>query len=168
MSLHAFVTEMGKLLGNLDNWLETATAHAAAKKFDINDFVLHTRLAPDMLPLVFQIRNSCDQAKYAAARCSGKTAPPHADNETTLDELRKRIANVREYLASFTAKDFEGADDRRISLPRWEGKSMSAVEYFAEYVQPNFFFHLTTTYAILRASGVNVGKNDYLGAMPMK
>ena len=168
MSLHVFVSEMSKLLGNLDSWLDKAAAHATAKKFDFNAFVLHTRLAPDMLPLAFQIRAACDHAKWAAARTAGKDAPSHADTETTVDELKKRIASVREFLGTFTAKDFEGVADRKVSLPRWEGKSCSAVEYFVEYAQTNFFFHLTTAYAILRHSGVDVGKRDYIGATSIK
>jgi uncharacterized protein len=168
MSLHTFVTEMSKLLGSLDHWLEKTTAHATAKKFDANAFVLHTRLAPDMLPLVFQIRSACDHAKWAASRCAGKDAPSHPDTEITVDEVRKRIASVREFLGTFTAKDFEGTADRKISLPRWEGKSMTGAEYFIEYAQPNFFFHLTSAYSILRHNGIELGKRDFLGALPMK
>src|SRR5512135_3596717 len=100
MSLHVFVSEMSKLLGNLDAWLEKASAHATAKKFDVNTFVQHARLAPDMLPLMFQIRSACDHAKYAAARTTGKDAPSHPDTETTVEELHRRIASVREYLAT--------------------------------------------------------------------
>jgi hypothetical protein len=168
MSLNVFVQQMNKLLGNLDTWLEKAAAHATAKKFDINAFALHTRLAPDMAPFVFQIRNACDTAKFAAARCGGKDAPSHPDNETTVDELRKRIASVREFLGTFTEKDFAGAADRKISLPRWEGKSMNAVDYFVEHAQPNFFFHFTTAYAILRHNGFDLGKRDYLGPISYK
>ncbi len=168
MSLHVFVHEMHKLLGQVDGWLDKAVAHATAKKFDVNELVFHARLAPDMLPLAFQVRQICDHAKWAAARCAGKDSPSHADNETTVDELKKRIAGVREFLATFSAKDFEGVAERKISLPRWEGKSMTAVEYFVEYAQTNFFFHLTTAYAILRHNGVEIGKRDYLGAISLK
>ena len=168
MSLYVFVSEMNKLLGQLDSWLDKAAAHATGKKFDINAFVLHTRLTADMLPLAFQIRSACDHAKWAASRTAGKDAPSHADNETTLEEFKKRIASTREFLGTFTAKDFEGASDRRISLPRWEGKSCSAVEYFVEYAQTNFFFHLTTAYNILRKNGVEIGKRDYIGETSIK
>jgi len=168
MSLHVFVLEMSKLLGNLDSWLEKSAAHATAKKFDLNNTLLHGRLAPDMLPLVFQIRSACDHAKWAASRCAGKDAPSFPDDEQTVEQIRKRIAATREFLGTFTAKDYDGASDRKISLPRWEGKSMTAVEYFVEYGQTNFFFHLTTAYAILRHNGVELGKRDYLGAMSMK
>jgi len=72
------------------------------------------------------------------------------------------------YLDGFDAKDFDGADSRKLSLPRWEGKSMTATDYFVEHAMPNFFFHLTTVYAILRHNGIEVGKRDYLGRMSMR
>jgi hypothetical protein len=167
MSIHVFVLEMKKLLRNADGWLDKAAAHASAKKYDVNT-LLQARLAPDMFPLIRQIQAFCDQAKFAAARVAGKEPPSHADNETTLDEARKRIATVIAYLDTFKAEDFAGVDQRTISLPRWEGKSMTAVDYFVEHVQPNFFFHYTTAYAILRHNGVELGKRDYLGAISLR
>jgi hypothetical protein len=167
MSLYPIVLEMKKLLGTVDAWLDKATAHAAAKKYDPN-ILLQSRLAPDMFPLVRQIQSACDHAKWAAARTAGKEAPSHPDTEQTIDELRKRIAVVVAYLGEFSAKDFEGADDRSVTHPRWEGKSMSATNYFIENALPNFFFHFTTAYAILRHNGVDVGKRDYLGAMTLR
>jgi hypothetical protein len=167
MSLYPIVLEMKKLLGMVDVWLDKATAHATAKKYDPS-VLLQSRLAPDMFPLVRQIQSVCDQAKYAAGRTAGKEIPSHPDTEQTVDELRKRIAAVVAYLGDFTARDFEGTDDRSISLPRWEGKSMSATTYFVEHAMPNFFFHLTSAYAILRHNGVEVGKRDYLGALSFR
>jgi hypothetical protein len=167
MSLHTFVLEMKKLLGQVDGWLEKATAHAQHKKFDVNT-LLQARLAPDMFPLVRQIQSTCDQVKFAAARVAGKDPPSHPDTETTVDELRKRIATVKSYVDTFKEEDFAGAEQRTIALPRWEGKSMSLRDYFVEHVHPNFFFHLTMTYAILRHNGVEIGKRDYLGALTMK
>jgi hypothetical protein len=166
MSLYPFVLEMKKLLGQIDGWLDKAEAHATARKFDANT-LLQARLAPDMFPLVRQIQATCDQAKYAAARTSGKDVPSHADTETTFAELRTRVASVVAFLDGFSAADFEGAESRRVTTPRWEGKSMSAREYFVEHATPNFFFHLTTTYAILRHNGVEVGKRAYLGPLPL-
>ena len=166
MSLYHHVIELKKLLGNIDTWLDKAAAHATAKKFDVNT-LLQARLAPDMLPLVFQIRVACDHAKGAAARTAGKDVPVHPDTETTVDELKKRIAIVRDYLDTFKEEDFAGAKDRRVTMPRWEGKSMSAAEYLVEYALPNFYFHLTMTYALLRHNGVELGKKDFLGALPM-
>ena len=83
-----------------------------------------------------------------------------------MSELSKRIATVISYLGGFTARDFEGTDERTIALPRWEGKSMTATTYFLEHAMPNFFFHLTTAYAILRHNGVDLGKNDYVVDLP--
>ena len=167
MMLHASILETKKLLQNLDGWLTKAEAHAAAKKYDPN-VLLQSRLAPDMFPLVRQIQGACDVAKLAAARVTGRDAPSHPDEEKTIDELRKRIASVVAYLSEFTAKDFEGAGDRTVSLPRWEGKSMTATDYFLEHGQPNFFFHVTMAYALLRHNGVDVGKRDYLGQLTMR
>lgn len=167
MSTHHIVLEIRKLLGNLDAVLEKAVASAAARKFD-PAVLLQSRLAPDMFPLVSQVRLACDHAKWSAARSAGKEAPSHADNEQTVDELRARIADVVSFMDGFSAADFAGADDRRVSLPRWEGKSMSASEYLIEYGLPNFAFHYTTAYAILRHNGVDLGKRDYIGSLPMK
>jgi hypothetical protein len=167
MSLYPFVVEMKKLLRQIDGWLDKAEAHATARKFDATS-LLQARLAPDMFPLLRQIQATCDQAKYGAARTTGKEPPSHPDNEQTIAQLRARVASVVEYLGGFSAADFDGIGDRTISLPRWEGKSMTALEYFVEHAQPNFYFHYTSTYALLRHNGVDVGKRDYLGPLPLK
>ena len=167
MSHYVLIQEMKKLLGQVDGWLDKAAAHATAKKFDVNT-LLQARLAPDMLPFVFQVRAACDGAKFAAARSTGKDAPSHPDTETTVDELKKRVTSVVSYLDTFTAKDFDNTDSVSVSLPRWEGKSMTGTNYFAEHALPNFFFHLTTAYALLRHNGVDIGKRDYLGAFTWK
>ncbi len=160
-------SQMQKMLGNLDTWLEKATAHAAKKPFDVN-LLMTARLAPDQFPLARQVQSSCDNAKLAAARLTGKEAPSHPDTEKTVDELRARIKAVRAWLSALTPKDFEGAAERTISQPRWEGKWMSGADYFVEYAVPNFYFHLTHAYAILRHNGVEVGKRDYLGSLSMR
>jgi hypothetical protein len=167
MSIYAFVLESKKLLQNLDAWLQKAVAHAEAKKFNPN-VLLQSRLAPDMFPLLGQIQAVCDQAKYGAARTAGREPPSHPDNEQTMDDARKRIAAVVSYLDTFAKADFDGVEARSISLPRWEGKKMTATDYFAEHAQPNFFFHLTTAYAILRHNGVDLGKRDYLGSLSLR
>lgn len=164
MSIHVFVLEMKKLLRNLDACIDKAVAFAAAKNFDPN-VLLQARLAPDMFPFVRQVQSACDFAKFAAARVAGREPPKHPDTEQTIDELKQRIASVVGYLDSFSAADFEGAEDRTVSLPHWQGKSMTAFDYFVEHAQPNFFFHYTTAYALLRHNGVDVGKRDYLGQM---
>jgi hypothetical protein len=152
-------------LGNLDAILEKAEAHAAERKFDVNNF-LTARLAPDMLPFSVQIRIACDVAKGAAASLSGQVAPKHADDETTFAELRARIGKVRDYLAGFKAEDFAGTTATKlVPIPYPPGKFMQAQEYALGRQIPNFFFHVTTAYALLRAGGVSIGKVDYLGAL---
>lgn len=164
MSIYPFILEMKKLLRSLDGCLDKAVAFAGTKKFDPN-VLLQVRLAPDMFPLVRQVQATCDQAKFAAARLGGREVPSHPDTEQTMDELKKRIATVVGYLDEFSEKDFEGIEGRTVTTPRWEGKSMTATNYFVEHAQPNFYFHLAMTYAILRNNGVDVGKRDYLGQM---
>jgi hypothetical protein len=167
MTLYPILLEMKKLLGNMRGWLDKAESHAATKGYDPN-VLLEARLAPDMFPLVSQFQSACDNAKFAAAFTTGKEPPAHADTEQTVDEVRGRIAAVISYLDTFTAQDFDGADLRTVRRPRWEGKSMTATDYFVEQAMPNFFFHLAMTYAILRHNGVDIGKRDYIGATNLR
>jgi len=160
-------SQMKKMLGQLDKWLETAEAFAKTKSFDPNLF-LGFRLAPDQFAFARQVQTACDTVKLAASRLSGKEAPTHPDNEQTLEELRARVRSVVNYLDGFSAKDFEGAAGRSVTQPRWEGKTLSGADYFVEHAIPNFFFHITHVYAILRHSGVSVGKRDYLGPLSFK
>lgn len=161
------VGQMKKMLGQLDKWLDAAAAFAQKKSFDPNLF-LGFRLAPDQFGLARQVQSACDTVKLAAARLAGKQAPVHADTEQTLDELHTRVRSVIAYLDGFSAKDFEGAATRVITQPRWEGKVMTGADYFLEHAVPNFFFHLTHTYAIFRHNGVDIGKRDYLGALSQR
>jgi hypothetical protein len=158
------ILQMKKMLGQLDKWLVAAEAFADAKKFDSKVF-LTLRLAPDQFAFARQVQTACDTVKLVAARLAGKDAPSHADTEQTVPELRARIATVVTYLNGFTAQDFQGAATRVITTPRWEGKVMSGADYFMEHGVPNFFFHLTHAYAILRHNGVALGKSDYLGPL---
>ncbi len=164
---YPILLQMKKTLAQLDKWLDAATAFAKERSFDPNLF-LAIRLTPDQLPLVKQVQIACDTAKLSASRLSGKEAPSHADTETTIEELHARIRAVTAYLDGFTAKDFDGAATRVITQPRWEGKVMSGADYFLEHAVPNFFFHATHTYALLRHAGVNLGKKDYLGALSLR
>jgi len=159
--------QMKKMLGQLDKWLEAATAYAQSKSFDPNVFV-GLRLAPDQFAFARQVQSACDTAKLAAARLAGKDAPTHPDTEQTLEELRARVRTVVAYLEGFSAKDFNAAATRVITQPRWEGKVMSGADYFLEHAVPNFFFHITHAYAILRHNGVNIGKRDYLGPLTLR
>ena len=156
------LSQMKKMLGQLDKWLDATAAFADAKKIDPNTF-LGFRLAPDQFAFARQVQTACDTAKLAASRLSGKDAPKNEDTEATLDELHSRIRATIAYLDGFTAKDFEAAATRSITQPRWEGKTMSGADYFMEHALPNFFFHVTTAYAILRHNGVGIGKSDFIG-----
>ena len=147
------ISQMKKMLGNLDKWLDAAVAYAQTKSFDPNLF-LTSRLAPDQFSFVRQVQSACDTPKLAAARLAGKDPPSHPDTEQTIGELHARVRTVIAYLDTFTAKDFNAAATRVISQPRWEGKVMSGADYFQEHVVPNFYFHLTHAYAILRHNGV--------------
>lgn len=156
-----------KTLTQLTTWLDAAERHAAERKFDAN-ILMHARLAPDQFPLARQVQIACDTAKLGASRLTGKAAPSHADDEATLADLRTRIASTIAYLRTFTSADFDGAASRVITQPRWEGKVMSGNDYFLEHVVPNFFFHATHTYALLRHNGVPVGKKDFLGPLSQR
>ncbi len=159
--------QMKKMLGQLDKWLDDAAAFAKSKSFDPNLF-LAFRLAPDQFGFARQVQTTCDTAKLSAARLTGKEAPSHPDTEATLDELHARVRSVIAYLDGFSAKDFEGAANRVVTQPRWEGKVMTGANYFLEHAVPNFFFHLTHSFAILRHNGVNIGKLDYLGSLSLR
>ncbi len=154
--------QMKKHLGQLDKWLSAAEAYADGKKFESKNF-LSMRLVVDQFNFAQQVQTACDTAKLAAARLSGKEAPAHADTEETMGQLHERVRAVVAYLDGFTAKDFEGAATRKISQPRWEGQWMTGEDFFREHATPNFFFHLTTAYSILRQHGVPIGKRDFLG-----
>lgn len=155
-------SQFKKQLAQLDQWLALAGDHAKTKGFDSKVF-LSLRLAPDQFAFVKQVQSTCDVAKQAAAFLSGKEAPAHPDTEETLEQLRARVQTVVAYLSTFSPADFAGADTRSVTTPRWEGKSMSGANYFFEHAIPNFYFHLTHSYAILRHNGVALGKKDYLG-----
>jgi hypothetical protein len=164
---HEMFLQFRKMLGQIDRWLDVAVAHAERKPFDPKVY-LTLRLAPDQFPLVRQIQTACDTAKLAAARLTGKVPPSHPDTEQTVDELKARLRAVMDYLATYKAQDFADAATRAIVNPRWEGKVMLGADYFREHAVPNFFFHVTHTYAILRHAGVELGKTDYLGSLSLR
>jgi hypothetical protein len=164
---YQIIQQMKKQLIQLDKWLEAAAAHAQTKGFDPNVF-LGLRLAVDQFAFARQVQTACDTAKLAAARLSGQEAPVQADTEKTLEELRVRVTSVIKYLDGFSANDFQAAATRVITQPRWEGKVMTGADYFLEHALPNFFFHLTHAYAILRHNGVPMGKRDYLGTLSLR
>jgi hypothetical protein len=165
--LYAIFSQMKKQLGQLDKWLDAAAADAKTRSFDPNVF-LGLRLAPDQFAFARQVQTACDTAKLGASRLTGKEAPSQPDTEQTLEELHARVRSVIAYLDTLSAKDFEGAAARVVTQPRWEGKVMSGSDYFVEHALPNFYFHLTHAYAILRHNGVNIGKRDYLGTLSLR
>lgn len=160
----ALVRQLVRSLQNLSACLAKGAQSATDRKFDPS-VLLNARLAPDQFALVRQIQIACDSAKLSAARLAGKDAPKHADTETTIEQLQARIASVVSYLESFGEADFAGTDDRDITLPVAPGMSIKGRDFAIEYALPNFLFHVTTAYAILRHNGVAVGKMDYLGQL---
>lgn len=161
------VPQLQKMLTNLARWIDKAHDHAKARGFDPN-VLLSARLAPDQFPLLRQVQSVCDNAKFLPARLSGKTPPSHPDTEQTWDELRARIQAVVDYLGTFSAADFEGAETRLVPMPYMPGKGMEGRDYLVEYALPNFHFHLVTAYQLLRHNGVELGKLDYIGSANLK
>lgn len=161
------ITQFAKTLQNLSACLGKAAEFAESKKID-GEVLLGSRLAPNQFNLLRQVQIACDTAKTGVARLTGKDAPAHEDNEKTIADAKARIEKVLAYLQTFSAKDFEGAEARHVSQPRWAGKYLTGQEFALHHMIPNFFFHVTTAYSILRHNGVDLGKKDYLGAMPFK
>jgi len=152
-----------RMLGNLDGVLDKAAAHAAARKIDPTVLV-NARLFPDMLPLAAQVRIASDFAKGAVARLTGNEPPKYEDNEATFDDLKARIARTIGYVDGFKPGQFDGADARQVTIKmRGEDKSFDGLTYLANVVLPNFYFHVTTAYDILRHNGVELGKRDFVG-----
>lgn len=152
-----------RMLSNLSTILDKAVAHAEAKKIDPSIFV-NARLAPDMFPLSRQIQIATDMVKGCAARLAGIDVPSYEDNETTFAELQARITKTKEFLQSVSAPQIEGSEDRQITV-KFGSRELSFLgqDYLFDFVIPNFHFHLTTTYTILRHNGVEIGKKDYTG-----
>lgn len=156
-----------KLLSNVDKWLDKAAALADAKKFEV-DVLVTARLAPNQYNFVRQIQAACDQAKFTAAKLTGKEPPAHPDTEKTIAELRQRIRTVVDYLGTFQRDEFNGAEERACSHSWMGGKSLRGGDYLDHFALPNFHFHLTTAYDILRHNGVDLGKMDYIVDLPLR
>lgn len=156
-----------KTLSNLDGWLNKAVAHAERGPYDVAN-LLSARLYPDMFHFTRQVQAACDAAKFAAARTTGREPPKHPDTETTVEELRARVAAVVAFLDTFSAEDFAGAEERIVPLGFLPGKGLSAADYFHQLATPNFYFHVSMAYALLRHNGVDVGKADYIGHLPLR
>ncbi len=156
---------IAKTLQNMEKWMDEADAHAKAKSFDV-DVLAQARLAPDQYSFVRQVQSACDQAKYAAAYLAGKQPPSHPDTEQTFAELRQRIQKCLAFLETVQAKDLAGAEERRVAPPWLGGRWLRGDDYLLHVAIPNFFFHATTAYAILRHNGVGLGKMAYIGSIP--
>lgn len=154
-----------RMLDNLGHWLDKAEAHAKARKFDTSVY-LNARLAPDMLPFTKQIQIACDAAKFGVARLAGVEAPKFEDNEKDFADLRERIRKTIAYVQSVPASQIDGSEDRDVVVPRRDSSmTMKGEVYLKHFTLPNFFFHVTTAYALLRQNGVELGKMDYLGPL---
>jgi hypothetical protein len=153
-----------RILGNMLNWLDRAEAHAQARKFDPDNY-LGLRLAPDMLPFARQIQIVSDGAKGCMSRLAGTEIPKWEDTEASLDDLRARIRKTIEHVQSFSAAQIDGSDSRPIVVPMrgGDGLNFSGETFLKHFALPNFFFHATTAYALLRHAGVELGKADFLG-----
>ncbi len=160
------VTQAVKMLENLDRWLTKAEEFAKSKSFDVN-VLLGARLAPDQYALSRQVQAACDAAKFMAARLGGQPSPAHPDTETTMAELHARVGAVTEFMKGIEAGAYEGASARVVPLPFVPGKGMKGDDYLMELSLPNFYFHVSMAYAILRHNGVPLGKIDYIGSLTM-
>jgi hypothetical protein len=148
---------MGKILAK-------AEVHAEARKFD-QKALIQARLFPDMLPLSAQIQIASDAAKGAGARLAGVEVPSWEDNETTLQQLAERCAKTEKYLADFKPAQIDGTEEREVTLKLGGNPvKFTGQQYLLGFAIPNFYFHITTAYALLRHSGVEIGKRDFLGA----
>ena len=163
ISMHsASVPVFVRNLNNLLTWLDKAQAHAEAKKFDTANY-LGLRLAPDMLPFPRQIQIASDGAKGCVARLSGQDIPKWDDTEASFDDLRARIRKTLDYVGGFTPAQIDGSEGRAITITLRSGDvHFTGQRYLEHWALPNFYFHVMTTYNLLRHAGVDLGKQDYL------
>jgi uncharacterized protein len=161
------VFEIG--LAALSNVLDKAAAFAAAKKIEPS-VLMHARLSPDMFALPRQVQIACDGAKNGLARLAGVEPPRFEDNEASIDDLKARIAKTLAFVKTLDTKAIDGAAAREITFPLGPVKKghMKGDDYLTHFMLPNFYFHCTAAYAILRHCGVDVGKQDFLGGIPIK
>ncbi len=159
----ASVPRFVNILGNLSNILDKAQAHADAKKLHPSALTSF-RLFPDMLPMTAQVQIACDTAKGAVARLAGVEIPVHEDNEETLADLKARIAKTIAFIQAVPPAQLDGTEDREIVIKRGDQETRyTGMQFLLGRALPNFYFHVTTAYNILRHNGVGIGKRDYLG-----
>jgi hypothetical protein len=166
MSVSVFDASVGvfsRLLASLDTILDKAGSWAAERKIEPTA-LLHARLAPDMYPLIKQVQITTDMIKGTVARLAGSEPPRYEDNEATFADLKARVGKTRDYLASFTAEQFVGAETRAIKLQLGPNSfDFVGKDYLLGFGTPNVYFHYTMVYAILRHNGLALGKRDYVG-----
>jgi uncharacterized protein len=167
MTAYEALQQFAKTLACLATWMDKAGEHAKARSFDV-EVLASARLAPDQFSFVQQVQSACDQAKYAAAYLGGKPAPSHPDTEKTFLELRERIRKCTDFLATVSESDVASADTRKVAPPWMGGRWLPGADYLAHLAVPNFYFHATTAYAILRHNGVPLTKMDYIGGLPTR
>lgn len=163
MTYQSTVPVLSHFVKGLQNILRKAEAHCQAKKIE-PDAILKARLFPDMFNFTKQVQLVTDFAKGTASRLAGVAIPSYADTEQTFEELQARLQKTLDYLATLKAEQFADAATRTITIKvGGNDKSFPGGEYLAAYAMPNFYFHLTTAYNILRHNGVELGKGDYMG-----
>ena len=159
----ASVPRFVNMLNNLSAILDKAQAHAEAKKID-ETALTTSRLFPDMLPMSKQVQIACDTAKGLVARLAGVDIPVYEDTEKTLTELKVRIAKTIAFVQTFKPAQIDGSEDKDIVVKRGDKEThYKGMQFLLGHATPNLYFHITTTYAILRHNGIEIGKRDYLG-----
>jgi hypothetical protein len=156
-----------KNLQNLSNFIDKSILHAEGKQIGA-DSLLSAQLASDQFPFVKQIQLASDAAKGFAARITSTEPVSMPDTETTMEELKKRIDATIAVLSAIKPEDVDGKEGVQITIRWFPGKFVTGFDYATQYALPNFFFHVTTAYAILRHVGVDLGKADFIGAMPLQ
>ncbi len=164
--MYRWITQFTHTLEHVDKIVSKAEAYAKGRSID-PAALLHGRLAPDMYTFIQQVQAMTDTATFAAARLSGQEAPSFPDTEQTFEEIHERVTKAIGYLEEFEASDFEGWEEREISLPFAKDHYALGVDYLHQFVIPNFYFHVTTAYGILRHNGLEIGKQDYIGFMTL-
>lgn len=164
---------MIKSLEALSALLDKMSKHADGKQLSWQppqaqqEAFLQSRLIADQFPFVRQIQIACDNAKGGAARLAEIEIPKYEDNEKTVEELKARITKTIEFMKSIKPEQIAGKEGVKVSLVYWGGKSLDGFDYVTNYLIPNFYFHVTTAYSILRKNGVEIGKSDYMGPLPL-
>jgi len=159
----ASAPRFARILRNLSAILAKAQAHVEAKKLDAAALT-GCRLFPDMFPLTRQVQIACDQAKGAVARLAGMEPPKHEDTEQSFADLQARVAKTLDFVESLKASQIDGSESREVVLKQRTGElRLKGLDYLFSHAYPNFYFHVTTAYNLLRHNGVEIGKKDFVG-----